>query len=65
MQFIKRFSTHTALITDLCGCKDCNSQEEKPIESEHGESDESENEESDFPDDESLLLTDNDNDDDF
>ena len=51
--------------TDLCGCKDCNTQEEKPIESDHEESDESENEESDFPDDENLLLTDNDNDDDF
>ena len=51
--------------TDLCGCKDCNNQEQKPIESDHEESDGSENEESDFPDDESLLLTDNDNDDDF
>ena len=50
---------------DLCGCKDCNNQEEKPTESDHEGSDKSENEESDFPDDESVLLTDSDYDDDF
>ena len=51
--------------TDLCGCKDCNNQEEKPIESDHEGSDESENEESDVPDDESILLTDSNYNDDF
>ena len=44
--------------TDLCGCKDCNNQEEKPIESNHEGSDESENEES-------ILLTDSDYNGDF
>ena len=51
--------------TNLCGCKDCNNREEKPIESHHEGSDESENKESDVPDNESVLLTDSDYDDDF
>ena len=51
--------------TDLCGCKDCNNQEEKLIESDHEGSDENENDESDVPDNESVLLTDSDYDDDF
>ena len=50
---------------DLCGCKDCNNQEEKPIEFDHEGSDESENEESNVPDDESVLLTDSDYDNDI